>query len=259
MYQNPGASAVIAANVSKSFGVVPVLNNVSFSVKTGEVIALLGPSGAGKSTLLRCINHLEKINSGRIFVNGELIGYEERAGVLYELPDARISAQRTAVGMVFQSFNLFKHMTVLQNVMSGPIHVLKRPKQEAEALAFTLLEKVGLPDKANAYPSQLSGGQQQRIAIARALAMKPRVMLLDEPTSALDPELSQEVIATIRNLAEQGQTMLIATHEMEIAREFSDRIIFMVKGEIVEDVPAKTFFTSPQHERSRQFVARHAS
>jgi len=259
MYQNPGTPAVVAANVSKSFGTVPVLNNVSFSVKTGEVIALLGPSGAGKSTLLRCINHLEKINGGKIFVNGELIGYEERDSVLYELSDAQISAQRTSVGMVFQSFNLFRHMTVLQNVMSGPVHVLRQPRQEAEALALSLLDKVGLPDKANAYPSQLSGGQQQRIAIARALAMKPRVMLLDEPTSALDPELSQEVIATIRSLAEQGQTMLIATHEMEIAREFSDRVIFMVNGEIVEDVSAKAFFNAPQHERSRQFVARHAS
>ncbi|WP_377810143.1 amino acid ABC transporter ATP-binding protein [Azospirillum sp. A29] len=252
------AAAVVLDCVSKSYGPVEILKNVSVSIAPGEVVTLLGPSGAGKSTLLRCINHLETISAGRIYVHGKLIGYREAGHTLHELSDREIDAQRRSIGMVFQSFNLFRHMTVLQNVMSGPIHVLRTPKAEAEALARDLLAKVGLPDKAGRYPSELSGGQQQRVAIARTLALAPSVMLFDEPTSALDPELSQEVVATIRSLAEQGYTMLIATHEMAIARDFADRVIFMVHGEVVEDVPARSFFTSPRHERSRQFVARHA-
>ncbi|HYD67312.1 amino acid ABC transporter ATP-binding protein [Azospirillum sp.] len=252
------AAAVVLDAVSKSYGKVEILKNVSLSITPGEVVTLLGPSGAGKSTLLRCVNHLETISAGRIYVHGKLIGYREEGDALHELSDREISAQRRSIGMVFQSFNLFRHMTVLQNVMSGPIHVLRQPKGQAEDLARELLAKVGLPDKADRYPSELSGGQQQRVAIARALALSPSVMLLDEPTSALDPELSQEVILTIRALAEQGYTMLIATHEMAIAKEFADRVIFMVHGEVVEDVPARTFFASPRHERSRQFVARHA-
>ncbi|PWC53364.1 amino acid ABC transporter ATP-binding protein [Azospirillum sp. TSA6c] len=252
------AAAVVLDSVSKSYGPVEILKNVSVSIAPGEVVTLLGPSGAGKSTLLRCINHLETISTGRIYVHGKLIGYREVGDTLHELSDREISAQRRSIGMVFQSFNLFRHMTVLQNVMSGPVHVLRTPKVEAEALARDLLAKVGLPDKADRYPSELSGGQQQRVAIARTLALAPSVMLFDEPTSALDPELSQEVVATIRSLAEQGYTMLIATHEMAIARDFADRVIFMVHGEVVEDVPARSFFTTPRHERSRQFVARHA-
>jgi len=217
---------------------------------------VLGPSGAGKSTLLRCINHLETIDGGKIFVQNQLIGYEEQGDVLVELPDAAISLQRRRIGMVFQSFNLFRHITVIENVMAGPMQVLRQSRTQATALALELLARVGLAEKADAYPNELSGGQQQRVAIARALAMKPGVMLLDEPTSALDPELSQEVIAAIRELARDGITMMIATHEMALARDFADRVLFMVNGELVEDRPAREFFHSPQHERSRQFLAR---
>jgi polar amino acid transport system ATP-binding protein len=250
---------IVLANVFKSFGNLQVLKNVSFRVTAGEVVALIGPSGAGKSTLLRCINHLEVISSGRVYVNGKLMGYAERNDVLYELSDKEASVQRRSTGMVFQNFNLFRHLTAVENIMSGPLYVLKRPKSEARRLALELLDKVGLREKAGSYPSELSGGQQQRVAIARALAMDPKVLLLDEPTSALDPELSGEVIATIRTLSEQGQTMLIATHEMAIAKEVVGRVIFMVDGEIIEDVPVKTFFSAPQHERSRQFIASHTS
>jgi polar amino acid transport system ATP-binding protein len=218
---------------------------------------VLGPSGAGKSTLLRCVNHLETIDGGQIFVDGELIGYEDRAGVLHELPDEAISRQRQRIGMVFQSFNLFRHITVIENVMAGPMHVLGQTRTQATVLALELLGRVGLSEKADAYPNQLSGGQQQRVAIARALAMKPGVMLLDEPTSALDPELSQEVIAAIRQLADDGITLLIATHEMALARDFADRVLFMVDGELVEDRPARDFFDEPRHERARQFLSHH--
>jgi polar amino acid transport system ATP-binding protein len=250
------AAAISVLDVSKVWGGYTALNRVSFNVKPGEVVALLGPSGAGKSTMLRCINHLETISTGRIYVHGDLIGYIERGDALHELSDAESSRQREAVGMVFQSFNLFRHLTALQNVMCGPVHVLRRPKTEARDLALRLLEKVGLKAKAEAYPSQLSGGQQQRVAIARALAMSPRVMLLDEPTSALDPELSQEVVATIKALAEEGQTMLIATHDMGIARDVADRVIFMEAGAVVEDVPSAQFFTAPRSDRARQFLTR---
>ncbi|MBL8361723.1 MAG: amino acid ABC transporter ATP-binding protein [Rubrivivax sp.] len=249
--------AIRIERVTKKRGANVVLKDVSVDVPRGQVVAVLGPSGAGKSTLLRCINHLETIDGGRITVEGELIGYREQRDALHELPDATISRQRQRIGMVFQSFNLFRHLTALDNVMAGPVHVLGMARAEAQALALKLLARVGLAEKAAAYPNQLSGGQQQRVAIARALAMSPTVMLLDEPTSALDPELSQEVIATIRLLAGQGLTLMIATHEMAIAADFADRVLFMVQGEVVEDAPAQAFFTAPRHERARAFVSRH--
>jgi polar amino acid transport system ATP-binding protein len=248
--------AIRTQGVTKRRGALAVLSNVTVDVPRGQVVALIGPSGAGKSTLLRCINHLDTIDAGKIFVEGELIGYREGDGRLHELADSAIARQRTRIGMVFQSFNLFRHLTALANVMTGPMNVLRMPRADAEALARKLLAQVGLAEKAASYPNQLSGGQQQRVAIARALAMSPTVMLLDEPTSALDPELSQEVIATIRLLADQGLTLMIATHEMAIAHDFADRVLFMVEGEIVEDVDAKTFFRAPVHERAKQFVAR---
>jgi len=247
-------AAVAVLDVSKSFGAYAALSSVSFAVAQGEVIALLGPSGAGKSTVLRCINHLETISAGRIYVHGDLIGYSERDEALHELSDVEISRQRQRIGMVFQSFNLFRHLTAVQNVMSGPVHVLGQPKPEAKAKALALLDKVGLLGKAASYPSELSGGQQQRVAIARALAMAPRVLLLDEPTSALDPQLAQEVVATIKALAEEGQTMLIATHDMGIARDVADRVIFMEQGSVVEDAASDRFFTCPASERARQFL-----
>jgi polar amino acid transport system ATP-binding protein len=248
--------AVSVVGVSKKWGTVSAFADVSFDVPQGEVVALLGPSGAGKSTLLRCVNHLETISAGRIYVHGDLIGYRQEKDALYELSDVQISRQRQKIGMVFQHFNLFKHMTALQNVMSGPVHVLRSPKAEAASLALGLLDKVGLKSRAGAYPSELSGGQQQRVAIARALAMQPRVLLLDEPTSALDPELAQEVVETIRRLAEEGQTMMIATHDMGIARDVADRVIFMEGGRLAEDASSQDFFTAPKSERARQFLAR---
>ncbi|MBN9045966.1 MAG: amino acid ABC transporter ATP-binding protein [Rhizobiales bacterium] len=248
--------AVSVVDVSKIWGTVTAFSGVSFEVPQGQVVALLGPSGAGKSTMLRCLNHLERISKGRIYVHGELIGYRETPTALHELSDAEMSRQRQKIGMVFQHFNLFRHMTALQNVMSGPVHVRKRPRAEAMELALGLLDKVGLKDKAHSYPSALSGGQQQRVAIARALAMEPRVLLLDEPTSALDPELAQEVVVTIRTLAEEGQTMVIATHDMAIARDVADRVIFMEGGQVVEDAPSAEFFTRPRSDRARQFLAR---
>jgi polar amino acid transport system ATP-binding protein len=249
-------AAVAVSNVSKVWGGYTALDNVSFNVAAGEVVALLGPSGAGKSTMLRCINHLETISAGRIYVHGDLIGYVERGNALHELSDGESSRQRQTIGMVFQSFNLFRHLTALQNVMSGPLHVLQQQKTEARHTAMQLLHKVGLQQKAHSYPSQLSGGQQQRVAIARALAMSPRIILLDEPTSALDPELSQEVVATIKALAEEGQTMLIATHDMGIARDVADRVIFMEAGAVVEDSPSSDFFRAPRSSRAKQFLAR---
>jgi polar amino acid transport system ATP-binding protein len=253
---NNQGPAIRMAGVTKYRGANAVLREVSFEVPHGQVVAVLGPSGAGKSTLLRCINHLETIDGGKIFVQNQLIGYEEQGDVLVELPDAAISLQRRRIGMVFQSFNLFRHITVIENVMAGPMQVLKKSRTQATALALELLARVGLAEKADAYPNELSGGQQQRVAIARALAMKPGVMLLDEPTSALDPELSQEVIAAIRELAKDGITLMIATHEMALARDFADRVLFMVNGELMEDRPARDFFNAPEHERSKQFLAR---
>jgi polar amino acid transport system ATP-binding protein len=250
---NPSISredAIRVEGLRKTFSSFQALKDVSFP--------LLGPSGSGKSTLLRCINQLEVIDGGRVYVHGQMIGYEQRGAALHEMSDTEVSAQRRSIGMVFQSFNLFRHMTAIQNIMSGPIYVLKSSRKQAEQRARVLLEKVGLADKADSYPAQLSGGQQQRVAIARALAMDPKVILFDEPTSALDPELSQEVVATIKTLAEEGQTMLIATHEMAIAKGCADRVLFMVGGELVEDATAAEFFSTPRHERSRQFLALYA-
>jgi len=250
--------AIHLDGVTKYRGTQCVLRNVSAEIPRGQIVAVLGPSGAGKSTLLRCVNHLETIDGGRIVVDGGLVGYRERGDTLLQLSDREISLQRRTTGMVFQSFNLFRHMTVLDNVTSGPLHVLGRPKAEARTQALALLRRVGLEEKANVYPHQLSGGQQQRVAIARALAMEPTVMLLDEPTSALDPELAQEVVAVIRQLAEDGITLMMATHEMSLARDFADRVLFMVNGEIVEDVmPARRFFEGPASERGRQFLSHH--
>jgi polar amino acid transport system ATP-binding protein len=254
----PSPHAIELMDVTKYRGTQCVLRHVSAQIPRGQVVAVLGPSGAGKSTLLRCVNHLETIDGGTITVDGALVGYRQRGDALHELSDHEISLQRRRTGMVFQSFNLFRHLSVLDNVMSGPLHVLRRPRAEARDKAMALLQRVGLADKARAFPHQLSGGQQQRVAIARALAMEPSVMLLDEPTSALDPELAQEVIAVIRQLAEDGITMVMATHEMALARDFADRVLFMVNGEIVEDVlPARHFFEAPASERGRQFLAHH--
>ncbi len=256
---NLNPNAIELMQVTKHRGPQCVLRNVSANIPRGQVVAVLGPSGAGKSTLLRCVNHLETIDGGKIVVDGSLVGYRERGAALHELSDHEISQQRRRTGMVFQSFNLFRHMCVLDNVMSGPLHVLGTPRAQARDQALALLRRVGLKEKAQAYPHQLSGGQQQRVAIARALAMQPSVMLLDEPTSALDPELAQEVIAVIRQLAEDGITMMMATHEMALARDFADRVLFMVNGEIVEDVtPARRFFEAPASERGRQFLSRHS-
>ncbi|MFT3906888.1 MAG: amino acid ABC transporter ATP-binding protein [Steroidobacteraceae bacterium] len=242
-------------NVSKYLGQRAILQDVSLELQSGQVLALLGPSGAGKSTLLRCINHLDEVSGGRIYVNGELIGYEERHGVLHEMSDQQVSRQRQRIGMVFQHFNLFRHLTALQNVMLGPVRVLGQGRIQAEAVAHRLLASVGLADKAGSFPAELSGGQQQRVAIARALAMEPRLLLLDEPTSALDPLLAMEVTATIRDLARQGYTMVIATHQLSLAREFADRVVFMVGGRVVENTTAASFFSSPGCEESRQFLA----
>jgi len=248
------ATAVEVRDVHKAWGTFEALKGVSFDIYEGEVVAVLGPSGSGKSTMLRCINHLETINGGRIYVHGTMIGYEEKNGMLYEMGDKKVCKQRASIGMVFQSFNLFRHLNALENVMLALTTVKKMPKRDAEEAARSQLAWVGLADKAESYPSQLSGGQQQRVAIARTLAMEPSLILLDEPTSALDPELSQEVISTICKLAEMGKTMMIATHEITLARDFADRVLFLVEGKVEEDVPAKQFFEAPATDRSRQFL-----
>ncbi|MFD6609857.1 amino acid ABC transporter ATP-binding protein, partial [Micromonospora chalcea] len=234
---------VRAEQVHKSFGPLEVLKGIDLEVRSGEVCCLLGPSGSGKSTFLRCINHLEKIDAGRIWVDGDLIGYRERGGKLYEMRDRDVAAQRRAIGMVFQRFNLFPHMTVLQNVMEAPVLLRQAKKAQAREHAAQLLDRVGLGDKLGAYPGQLSGGQQQRVAIARALAMRPKLMLFDEPTSALDPELVGEVLDTMKDLARDGMTMIVVTHEIGFAREVGDHLVFMDGGVVVEqgdprEVPA---------------------
>jgi polar amino acid transport system ATP-binding protein len=217
-------------------------------------MCLLGPSGSGKSTFLRCINHLEKINSGRLFVDGELVGYRESGGKLHELPDKEITQKRSEIGMVFQQFNLFPHMTAVQNVMLAPVRVKGLSRAQARDRAVELLGRVGLTDKIDTYPVALSGGQQQRVAIARALCMEPKVMLFDEPTSALDPEMVKEVLDTMVLLAQEGMTMVCVTHEMGFARKVADRVIFMSNGTIVEEAPPEDFFRNPQHERTRKFL-----
>lgn len=250
------APLLLLENVHKRFGRTEVLRGISMQVSEGQVVAILGPSGSGKSTLLRCINHLERIDAGRILFEGQPVGYREKAGRLIEAPEREIARVRARIGMVFQRFNLFPHLTALGNVMEAPIHVLGLPRDEARQRAVTMLERVGLGNKLDAYPAQLSGGQQQRVAIARALAMQPRLMLFDEATSALDPELVGEVLAVMRDLAAAGMTMIAVTHEMSFAAEAASRIIFMDEGIIQEEAPPETFFANPATERARQFLRR---
>ncbi len=244
-------------DVHKSFGQNEVLRGISLSVEAGEVVAILGPSGSGKSTLLRCINHLEQIERGRILFAGRLVGYREEEGRLKPEREAVVARMRREIGMVFQRFNLFPHLTALGNVMEAPVHVLRQPKGQARQRATAMLTRVGLADKLDAYPAQLSGGQQQRVAIARALAMDPRLMLFDEVTSALDPELVGEVLEVMRGLAVEGMTMLVVTHEMGFAREAASRVVFMDEGAVQEDALPAEFFANPRSERARQFLGRH--
>jgi polar amino acid transport system ATP-binding protein len=225
-------------------------------VKPGEVACLVGPSGSGKSTFLRCINHLEKINSGRLYVHGDLVGYEEKKGRLYELSDREVCRKRAEIGMVFQSFNLFQHMSVLENIIEAPMRVLKISKEEAVMYARELLELVGLSGREESFPKQLSGGQQQRVAISRALAMRPKLMLFDEPTSALDPELVGEVLTAMQDLANSGMTMIVVTHEMGFARKVADTVAFMDAGLIVESGPPDQLLDHPQHERTKSFFSK---
>jgi polar amino acid transport system ATP-binding protein len=241
--------------VQKSYIDNHVLRGVSIDVRQGEVICILGPSGSGKSTFLRTLNHLEKIDKGCVYLDGELIGYRPSHGRLVELSDRQLSAQRARMGMVFQSFNLFPHLTAIENVMEGPLQVKRERRADARSRACALLDRVGLASKYQAYPRQLSGGQQQRVAIARALAMQPRVMLFDEPTSALDPELVGEVLDVMRGLAADGMTMLVVTHEIGFAREAADRVIFMDSGVIVEQGPPADVISNPQNPRTRAFLA----
>jgi polar amino acid transport system ATP-binding protein len=247
---------VQAVDVRKRFGRLAVLNGVSLELHRGETVCLIGPSGAGKTTFIRCINHLEKIDSGRIEVNGQLIGYRERNGRLVEDSERSIARQRTQIGMVFQRFNLFPHKTALENVIDAPIHVLGLPKERAAADAEALLSRVGLADKRHTYPGKLSGGQQQRVAIARALAMKPALLLFDEPTSALDPEVTGEVLAVMEELAHEGMTMIVVTHEMGFARVAADRVAMMDDGCIVEQGPPEHFFLDPSEQRTKQFLSK---
>jgi len=244
---------VALRDIRKSYGDVEVLRGVSFDVHRGEVVCLIGPSGSGKTTLVRCINHLEKIQSGRITVDGELIGYREHKGRIIEDSEKRIADRRQKIGMVFQRFNLFPHLTALENVTVGPIRVQGRDPKTVTAEARELLARVKLADRAGHYPSQLSGGQQQRVAIARALAMKPAVMLFDEPTSALDPETVGEVLEVMKELAQAGTTMIVVTHEMGFARDVANRIVMMDQGAVVEIGSAEQIFTNPQQERTRAF------
>jgi polar amino acid transport system ATP-binding protein len=247
---------IIAQDVHKSFGSNHVLRGISLEVARGEVMCLVGPSGSGKSTFLRCINHLEKINSGRITANGTLIGYREHNGKIYELKAREAAAQRSEIGMVFQRFNLFPHMTALQNVTAGLIRVKGVNQSEAEAEGKALLERVGLADKFEHYPAHLSGGQQQRVAIARSLAMKPSLMLFDEPTSALDPELVGEVLDVMRELAASGMTMIVVTHELGFAREVADSLVFMDGGIVVESGEPAQVLGNPQQERTKSFLSK---
>jgi polar amino acid transport system ATP-binding protein len=242
--------------IVKRFGHLTVLNGIDFVVKRGQVVVIIGPSGSGKTTLLRCINHLEKIDDGRIYVDGELVGYRIANGKPVEDSEANIARMRSKVGFVFQRFNLFPHMTALENVIEAPIHVLREPAGEVKERAMSLLEKVGLAEKASAYPHKLSGGQQQRVAIARALAMNPKLMLFDEATSALDPELVGEVLKVMRQLAEEGMTMVVVTHEMGFAREVADHVIFMDKSVIVEEGTPEQVFEYSENERTLNFLGR---
>ncbi|WP_405805023.1 amino acid ABC transporter ATP-binding protein [Streptomyces sp. NBC_01187] len=245
-----------AEAVHKNFGAVQVLQGIDLSVDPGEVMCLVGPSGSGKSTFLRCVNHLERIDRGRLYVRDRLVGYEERDGKLHELSEKAVAQRRQGIGMVFQRFNLFPHMTALENITEAPVQVKKEPKEKARARGEKLLARVGLGDKADSYPSQLSGGQQQRVAIARALAMEPELMLFDEPTSALDPELVGEVLDVMRALAEDGMTMVVVTHEMGFAREVGDSLVFMDDGVVVESGTPEAVLGDPRHERTRAFLSK---
>jgi polar amino acid transport system ATP-binding protein len=247
---------VKAEGVHKSFGRLEVLKGVSLEVQPGEVVCMIGASGSGKSTFLRCINHLERIDAGRLWVDGRLVGYRQSGDKIYELRDADVCRERSQIGMVFQRFNLFGHMTALENVIEAPIRVRKIAKRDAVAQGRSLLQQVGLGDKIDNYPAQLSGGQQQRVAIARALAMKPKLMLFDEPTSALDPELVGEVLDVMKGLAHDFQTtMVVVTHEMGFAREAADRVLMMDDGRIIEEGTPEHFFTAPREERTKQFLS----
>ena len=247
---------VDSVGVCKRFGRNEVLKGINLSVAPGEVMVLLGPSGSGKSTFLRCINHLERVDAGELRVDGSLVGYREAKGKIYEQKEREIAADRTEIGMVFQRFNLFPHMTALQNIIEAPTRVKKIARAQATIEARELLERVGLSDRADAYPNQLSGGQQQRVAIARALAMKPKLMLFDEPTSALDPELVGEVLDVMRELARDGMTMVVVTHEIGFAREAGDQLVFMDEGVVVEHGDPAEVISDPQHERTRAFLSK---
>jgi len=244
-----------AQQVVKDFGNLHVLKGIDLQVPTGTVTTLIGPSGSGKSTFLRCCNHLEKVTAGRLYIDGQIIGYKEKNGALYEITAKEAAAQRTDIGMVFQNFNLFPHRTALENIMEAPMVVKGVPEESAKQQAMELLDLVGLAHKATAYPAQLSGGQQQRVAIARAVAMKPKLMLFDEPTSALDPELVGEVLNVMKKLAADGMTMLVVTHEMGFAREVADQVVFMADGVVVEKGTPAQVIDHPQHERTQQFLS----
>lgn len=246
---------ISAQNVHKSFGQLEVLKGINLEVQAGEVACLLGPSGSGKSTFLRCVNHLDKATAGRLYVDGELIGYREKNGTLYEISEKEAAEQRSDIGMVFQSFNLFPHRTVIENIIEAPVQVKKIPEETARARAMELLEDVGLASKANNYPVQLSGGQQQRVAIARAVAMDPKLMLFDEPTSALDPELVGEVLRVMKDLAAEGMTMLVVTHEIGFAREVADKVFFMDGGVVIESGSPAEVLDNPQQPRTKDFLA----
>jgi polar amino acid transport system ATP-binding protein len=251
-----GTAMVNAEAVHKRYGRHEVLKGITLQVAAGEVMCLLGPSGSGKSTFLRCINHLEKIDSGRLSVDGELVGYREVGGRLHELREAEVARKRAEIGMVFQHFNLFPHMTALQNVTCAPLRVRREGREQARERALGLLARVGLADKVDAYPAQLSGGQQQRVAIARALAMQPKLMLFDEPTSALDPELVGDVLAAMQQLAREGMTMIVVTHEMGFAREVADTVTFMDDGVVIESGVPADVLESPREERTRSFLSK---
>ncbi|AVP68862.1 ATP-binding cassette domain-containing protein [Rhodococcus hoagii] len=247
---------VRADRVCKNYGALQVLRGITLEIPRGQVLCLIGPSGSGKSTFLRCINHLERVDAGRLYVDGELVGYAERGGKLHELSPRAAAKQRRDIGMVFQHFNLFPHRTVLDNIVEAPVLVKKVPRAKAVAQARELLDRVGLSSKADAYPVQLSGGQQQRVAIARALAMEPKLMLFDEPTSALDPELVGEVLGVMKELARDGMTMVVVTHEMGFAREVADQLVFMDGGVVVEAGNPRELLANPRQERTRAFLSK---
>jgi polar amino acid transport system ATP-binding protein len=251
-----GVPMVKAEGVHKSFGRLEVLRGIDLEVAPREVVVVIGPSGSGKSTFLRCINHLEKINAGRLSVDGELVGYEQKGDKIHELHDKHVARKRAEIGMVFQRFNLFPHMTAIENVMVGPVQVKRESKADVRERAQKLLDRVGLGHRGAAHPAQLSGGQQQRVAIARALAMQPKLMLFDEPTSALDPELVGEVLDVMRELATEGMTMIVVTHEIGFAREVGDSLVFMDEGIILEAGTPREVVANPKHERTQQFLSK---